>query len=298
MIIGGTGFIGYHVAIKAIKQKWNVTSISSTKPKKIRTLSNVKYLICNISKKKEIESKLRNLKFDYVVNLGGHVNHSEKRKTYSSHFVGFRNLIDYFKKKKISSFIQVGSSVEYGFNKSPQNETMKCKINKKTSIYGKSKILSTRLGLKIFKEQNFPITIVRLYLVYGPMQDKNRFIPIIINGCLKNTKFNCSSGDQIRDFIYVDDAVEAIFKIFNNDEAKGQILNIASGKKIKLRKIIEFIRKYLKSGKPQYGLIKLRKDEPFKLYPSIIKAKKCLLWKPKTNFFKGVIKTIEYYKNE
>jgi len=53
LIIGGTGFIGYHIAKKAIKKKWKVTSISTNKPKKIRAINKVKYLICDISKKKK-----------------------------------------------------------------------------------------------------------------------------------------------------------------------------------------------------------------------------------------------------
>ena len=296
LIIGGTGFIGYHVANKALKKKWQVTSISTNRPKKIRKLNKVKYLNCDISKIKNIEKTLKKLSFDYIVNLGGYVNHSEKRKTYLSHYVGFKNLIEYFENSNIKSFVQAGSSVEYGFNKAPQNEKMNLNINKVPSVYGKSKIRSTFLGLKKFKDSNFPITIIRFYLVFGPRQDKNRFIPIIIDGCLKNKKFDCSSGEQLRDFIYVEDAVSAIFKIFNKKKARGEIFNLGSGKPKKLRNIIEFIKNYLKSGKPQYGSIKLRKDEPVKLYPSINKAKKVLSWKPKVNFFKGLIRTINYYQ--
>ena len=296
LIIGGTGFIGYHVANKALKKKWQVTSISTNRPKKIRKLNKVKYLNCDISKIKNIEKTLKKLSFDYIVNLGGYVNHSEKRKSYLSHYVGFKNLIEYFENSNIKSFVQAGSSVEYGFNKAPQNEKMNLNINKVPSVYGKSKIRSTFLGLKKFKDSNFPITIIRFYLVFGPRQDKNRFIPIIIDGCLKNKKFDCSSGEQLRDFIYVEDAVSAIFKIFNKKKARGEIFNLGSGKPKKLRNIIEFIKNYLKSGKPQYGSIKLRKDEPVKLYPSINKAKKVLSWKPKVNFFKGLIRTINYYQ--
>ena len=296
LIIGGTGFIGYHVANKALKKKWQVTSISTNRPKKNRKLNKLKYLNCDISKIKNIEKTLKKLSFDYIVNLGGYVNHSEKRKTYLSHYVGFKNLIEYFENSNIKSFVQAGSSVEYGFNKAPQNEKMNLNINKVPSVYGKSKIRSTFLGLKKFKDSNFPITIIRFYLVFGPRQDKNRFIPIIIDGCLKNKKFDCSSGEQLRDFIYVEDAVSAIFKIFNKKKARGEIFNLGSGKPKKLRNIIEFIKNYLKSGKPQYGSIKLRKDEPVKLYPSINKAKKVLSWKPKVNFFKGLIRTINYYQ--
>ena len=297
LIIGGTGFIGYHIAKKAIKKKWKVTSISTNKPKKIRAINKVKYLICDISKKNKIKRTLKNLSFDYVINLGGYVNHAEKRKTYLSHFIGFKNLIEYFDKLNIKAFVQAGSSVEYGFNKAPQNEKMTFRINKTTSVYGKSKILSSNLGLKKFKNSNFPITIVRFYLVFGPRQDKNRFIPIIINGCLKNKKFNCSSGKQLRDFIYIDDVVSAIFKILNKKKARGEIFNLGSGKPKKLKNIIEFVKNYLKLGNPQYGLIRLRKDEPLKLYPSIRKAKKFLSWKPQINFFTGLKKTIKYYQN-
>ena len=113
LIVGGTGFLGYHLAKKCIEKGWGVTSISTNKPKKIRFLSKVKYLILDISKKKLIK-KLIKYDYDYVVNFGGYVNHNEKLKTYQSHYVGCKNLADFFLGKKIESFIQIGSCVEYG----------------------------------------------------------------------------------------------------------------------------------------------------------------------------------------
>jgi len=52
LIVGGTGFIGYHLAKKSLKKGWRVTSISSKPPKKIRYLPKVKYILCDITKKK------------------------------------------------------------------------------------------------------------------------------------------------------------------------------------------------------------------------------------------------------
>ena len=66
--------------------------------------------------------------FDYVVNLGGYVDHSNKKKTFKSHYEGCQNLAQIFLKKKISSFIQIGSSLEYGRSKSPQKENIKCNL--------------------------------------------------------------------------------------------------------------------------------------------------------------------------
>ena len=204
LIIGGTGFLGYHLAKKCLLKKWDVTSISTNRPKKIRFLPKVKYLILDITKKKLLLKKVKS-NYDFVVNFGGYVNHNEKSKTYKSHYVGCKNLADLFKNKTVKSFIQIGSSVEYGDVKSPQNENNISDVKKLRSTYVKGKLMATNYLLKLNKKYNFPCTILRLYLVYGPSQDNNRLIPYIINECLTDTTFHCSAGTQYRDFLFVED---------------------------------------------------------------------------------------------
>ena len=135
-------------------------------------------------------------------------------------------------------------------------------------------------------------------MAYGPKQDINRFIPIIVKGCLKNEKFPCSRGNQLRDFVHVDDVVEAIFRTLKSKKARGQIINIGSGQSRKIKLIIEKIKKISKGGHPQFGKIKLRKDEIQKIYPSIKKAKNIIKWKPKTSFEKGLKSTIKFYNEQ
>ena len=134
-----------------------------------------------------------------------------------------------------------------------------------------------------------------MYLAYGPKQDLNRFLPIIIDGCKKNKKFPCSKGNQFRDFVHVDDVVDIIMKSLTNKKAKGQIINVGTGKPRKIRNVIEQIKKISKGGYPQFGKIKLRKDEILKLYPNIKKAKNIINWKPKISFEKGLKSTIKFY---
>ena len=290
LILGGTGFIGYHLAKEALKKGFEVTSVSKNHPKK-RRLKNVKYLILDISNKNSVEKKIKK-NFKYVVNLAGYVDHSEKTKTYKSHYLGCKNISNFFLKKKLIRFIQVGSCMEYGHAKSPQKENFKCKPE---SVYGIAKLLSTRHLLNLYKKKQFPVTILRLYQVYGPYQDLNRFLPIVINSCKLNKGFPCSHGRQYRDFLYVNDLISAIFLILKNQKALGEILNIGIGKPLKIKNIIQKIIRYYKSGKPNYNKIKLRKEEQIKIYPDTSKAKKILKWKPKINFSKGLKKTIEYY---
>ena len=296
LIIGGTGFLGYHLAKKCILKKWKVTSISTNSPKRTRFLPKVKYLTLDITKKKPLLKKIKS-NFDYVVNFGGYVNHSEKVKTYKSHYIGCKNLADIFKNKKIKSFIQIGSSVEYGNLKSPQNEKDKTDVKKLKSTYGKAKLMATNYLLKLNVRCNFPCTILRLYLVYGPCQDNNRLIPHTLNECLNDKTFMCSAGKQYRDFLFVEDLIKAIFKCFNNKESIGEIINIGSGEPSNIKKVILFIKNKINLGNPVFGKIPLRSDEILRLYPNISKAQKILNWKPSTSFQKGIKILIRNYKN-
>jgi len=292
LIVGGTGFIGYHLAKKSLKKGWQVTSISSRPPRKKRYLAKVKYILCDITKKKSLRKNIRK-SYSYVVNLGGYVDHSNRKKTFASHYLGCKNLAEVFFKKEPIAFVQMGSSAEYGNVKSPQKENAKC--NPK-SVYGQAKLLSSIYLIDLFKKQKFPSTILRLYNTYGPRQDLNRFIPIVISGCIKNEKFPCSKGNQLRDFLHIDDVVDAILKSLTNKNARGQIINIGSGKPKIIKNIIEYIKKISKGGYPLFGKVKLRKDEILKIYPDINKAKDKINWKPKTPFKKGLKITINAYK--
>jgi len=92
----------------------------------------------------------------------------------------------------------------------------------------------------------------------------NRLLQIVIKGCIKNKKFPCSKGNQLRDFVHVDDVVDAILKSLTNKNARGQIINIGSGDPRIIKKIIEYIKKISQGGYPLFGKVKLRKDEILK----------------------------------
>lgn len=292
LIIGGSGFIGYHLAKACLKLNWNVVSISLHKPKKNRKLKGVNYLIIDISKKRAL-FKLERYKFQYVVNLGGYVNHVNEPEVKKNHFLAVKNLYEYFKLKKIKKFIQVGSSVEYGKSIMPQKETFKCRP---LGIYGKYKLKASNFLLKKRRKKIFPFTILRLYQVYGPNQDQNRFLPILIKACLNKNFFYSSSGIQKRDFLYISDAINAFIKTLLSKKSDGQILNIGYGKSIKLKKIMHYVGEITNFFKPFYGKIKLRKDEALDIYPDIKKAKKIIKWKPKINWQEGILRTIRYFK--
>ena len=295
LITGGTGFIGYHLAKKCVRMGWEVTSFSKKKPKPIRTLKEVNYLFGDLTKKKDL--KVLKKKFDYIVNAAGVVDHSSNPKVYKAHYLGCKNLANFFLKKKIKLFLQVGSCVEYGPQKSPQKEDYKPKINDLKSMYSKGKLAASKYLMELYDKHRFPVIIFRLYLNYGPNQDFNRFLPVIIDGCIRGKKFPCSSGIQYRSFTFVDDLVRAMVIALKKTHLRGNVFNIGNNKPVKIKRIVQYIKKYVKKGTPLYGKIKFRRDEIKHLYPNISKAKLLLNWQPKVSFSKGLSRTINYYKS-
>jgi nucleoside-diphosphate-sugar epimerase len=292
LIVGGTGFLGYHLA-RICRKTSDITCISLSRPSKNKKLKSVEYIRCDISRKNNLKKKIIK-KYDIVINLGGYIDHINKKKTYNSHYLGCKNLINFFLKKKIELFVQIGSSSEYGKIDVPHKDKIK---GHPSTIYGYSKLKASKYLFKFYKKK-FPFTIIRFYQVYGPNQNSERLLPTIINSALESKNFYCSSGYQNRDFLYVEDATRAIIKCFDNKKIIGKIINIGYGKQINIKKLIKKVVLIIGKGTPVFGKIKLRSDEPLNSYPDLKNAKKLLNWKPKIDINQGLLKTISFYKKQ
>ena len=293
LITGGTGFIGYHLSKNLSAKGYKIFSLSTKKPKKIRKVGNVKYLICDTANKKKLFKILKNKNFEIVINLSGYVDHGNLKKTYQSHFEGCKNLSDFFKNKRITHFIQIGSGLEYGKKVLQHKEYMNCKP---LSIYAKSKLKASRYLMKLHKKFGFPVIILRLYQVYGPYQDQNRILPSLIRNSIKSKKFPCTSGLQTRNFLFIDDFIRLIVKIIATKKHYGNVFNVGSNKSIKIKSLINQVINCVGSGVPEFGKVKMRKDEAKNMSPRIDKITKTYNWRPKINLSKGLTKTINYYR--
>ena len=294
LIIGGTGFIGRHLVQKSLKKKWQVTSVSKNKLKKYQKIKKVKNIICDISNFNQLKNKI-NLDFDYVFNLGGYVDHSSRKEVYKTHYLGTKNLANHFINSNIKCFIQMSTGLEYGKKIFSSKELDMCNPITK---YAKAKYKATNYLLQLHKKYFFPSNIIRLYQAYGPGQKQNRLIPQVIISSLKKEKFPCSTGEQIRNFIYIDDLINLIFKIVKKKDIRGEIFNAGTDQKIKIKNLIKKITLLCKGGKPLFGKIKIRKDESKFMCPDMSKTKKLLKFNSSHSLNLGLKKTINFFKNE
>ena len=297
LVIGGTGFIGHHL-LKSVQRKgWQMTSVSLNSPTEERFVDGVRYLHFNMADQTLVKKYLR-VDFDYVVNLGGYINHrlfrEGGRDLIKMHFTTLQNLLEVLPRNKLKRFVQIGSSDEYGNSPAPQNEELR---EQPISPYSLAKVASTHFLQMLYQTENFPAVTLRFFLTYGPGQDTERFLPQTIHSCLIDSTFPTSTGEQFRDFCYVDDTVRAILQTLIVPDAVGNVINIASGKPVSIREMIEKVCSFTGSGKPLYGKVNYRTGENMSLYANISKAKRILNWEQTTNLDKGLQKTIDWYKD-
>ena len=291
LIIGGSGYLGFNLIRKLNKKKFLITSVSRKKSQERKKIKNIKYIKCDISKKKELKKIKKD--FEIVFNFCGNVDHKNKMNTIRNHFISSKNLVNHFEKSDLKKFFQIGSGLEYKRTNKSHNEGDKLEPK---GYYGLAKKKASLYCLKKFYANGFPATILRLYQIYGPSQDLNRLMPQAIFSLKRNRIFRCSHGEQYRDFLFIDDLTNIFKKLIKTKKKiKGEEFNIGSGQPMKVKKILKLIQNKIKKGKILYGVIKLRKDEPMYLSPHINKISKFLNWKPKVNLTKGIAKTIKSF---
>lgn len=298
LIVGGTGFIGRHLVRKCLEYTHYVTCLGfSGNTDKTALGDNIEFIKCDVTERKQLLSVLNNKHFDYIFNLGGYIDHAPYlkggRKVIESHFVGLMNLLDCLDIKKLKGFVQIGSSDEYGNAPSPQRETVR---EMPISPYSFAKAAATHFIQMLSMTEGFPGVVLRFFLVYGPGQDNKRFLPQIIRGCLRDEMFNTSEGKQLRDFCYIDDAVDAMIKAVVTQGAMGHVINITSGFPVAIKEMIQKIISLTGGGKPVWGAHPYRKGENMELYADISLAKSLLGWEPHTSLEEGLKKTIDYYR--
>ncbi len=292
LVVGGTGFIGSRVVAHAVTLGWKVTSLS-LRPAAPGS-SGATSVVTSIADAERLKAALGDTAFDYVVNCGGYIDHTlfshGGRKVFDAHFGGVLNLAGALNCSALQSFINIGSSDEYGDAPAPQREIQR---ESPISPYAAAKVAATHFLQMLWRTEQFPATTLRLFLTYGPGQDNRRFLPQVILGCMSGSAFGVSAGAQLRDFCYVDDTVRAIFLALNDPRARGEVLNIASGQPISIRDAIEAVRRIIGNGEPHYGGIPYRTGESMALYADVGAAERTIGWKPNVTFDAGLRRTIQ-----
>jgi|AP95_1055475.scaffolds.fasta_scaffold08256_3 UDP-glucose 4-epimerase len=273
IILGGSGFLGQSLLKRLQNENFPYKLLIH---KKI-----VKHNSCfygDITDKKILENNIAD--GDIIINLIG----QENENMFDENIKASYNLLNSAIKKNNIKIIFISSILVYG--ESIKHESSEQDIPKPTSDYGIIKLLAENIYSTYHRLFGLNITVLRFSNIYGPKKKSG-----IITKCFQALKQQKSviishNGNQTRDFLHVEDAVEAILSVLKKQPSGFEIFNISSGTGIKVNQIINLIEKHTKKIIPKKFVIE--ESDIKHIVGNNLKAKKHLNFLVKIDINKGI----------
>ena len=303
LITGAAGFIGTNLIALLLKENHKKIAIDNLYTGSIKNIErlgkDIKFIEHDVINPIKIDC-------DFIINLAcpASPRHYQKDPIYTSKvcFQGTLNLLELARSMKIP-MLHASTSEIYGDPQlSPQHENYWGNVNPIgiRSCYDEGKRIAETLCYDYIRQYQCDLKVIRIFNTYGPYMDVNdgRVVSNFIVSALKNEDITIyGDGNQTRSFCFVSDLVSGIYKFVLNCNHKGAPINLGNPNEMKINDLANKIRQLTKS-KSRLVYYDLPKDDPTKRKPDISSAFKNLDWVPKVNLEEGLIKTIDYFKEE
>jgi UDP-glucuronate 4-epimerase len=233
LVTGAAGFIGFHLSRRLLNEKYhvigvdNLNSYYSTKLKEARLERlhhpNFKFLKGDLEDRSFIFNIFSEYKPEIVVNLAAQagVRYSLKNPYayIDSNVVGFINILEACRQHKVEHLLYASSSSVYGANsKSPFS--VHDNVDHPVSLYAVTKKTNELMAHTYSHLYNLPATGLRFFTVYGPWGRPDMALFLFTKAILKGETIQVfNNGNMKRDFTYIDDVVESIFRLMNKKAA-------------------------------------------------------------------------------
>ena len=309
IITGAAGFIGSRLAEIFVEKGYEVSVFD-----RYNSFNSFGWLDNSIYKKdinfcfgdiRDYESVLKNFKNKkmavHLAALVGIPYSYEAPLSYiKTNIEGTYNVLEATKNLNFDNVITTSTSEVYGTAKQiPINENHSV-IGQ--SPYSASKIAADQLSLSYSRSFDMPIKIVRPFNTNGPRQSLRAIIPQIILQLLNKKKYLYFGNlKPTRDLTYVDDTFLGFLEILKSNKLFGSVTNIGSGKEISIEELIKKISNITgikKKIKKQNYRVRPRASEVERLICDSSKLKKYSKWEPKNDLNQGLLKTINWIKND
>lgn len=312
LITGGAGFVGSNLTDYMLNKGHEVVILDDFSNGNV---NNIRHLLGN-RKFKLIKGDIRNYELvrrittdvDAVFHLAAkiHVDESiiDPDSVVSVNVEGTHNILKACRENDIEKMIYASSSEVYGSAEyTPMDE--KHPMNP-ASPYAASKAAADRICFSYFNTYNMNVVIVRNFNTFGPRQKSSGYggvINIFIRRILNDKPpIIYGDGTQTRDYIYIDDVMNAYNLVLEKDDIAGEAINFGTGVDTSIKTIAEKILHFTgKEDKLKPIYVAPRPGEVQQLCADTSKARKLLNFKPKYSFDKGlkeIIKWFEEYKFE
>ena len=286
LITGATGYLGSCIVKKLVKKNVKVFCLVRNKSNYqcLKKLKNDQKIVIFNYQKKSLNFFFKKNKIDGIIHCA------------TNYGLDNSMINEFINTNLIFPHLVLKYAIKYNVKFFINTDTI---LNKNVSKYALSK--NQFSDWLEFYSSHIRCVNVRLQHFYGPEDNEKRFISNIIKKILKKEKkIDLTKGNQFRDFVYIDDVVTAYLKIISYaSKVKNKYLkfDIASGKKYKIKNIVQIISKLLKNNSTvlNFGVLPNRPNETIKINTDLRNNKK-IGWKTKYSLLAGLKKTIKFYK--
>ena len=304
LVTGGAGFLGSHLCERLLKERHEVLCVDNFFSS---TRRNITHLLDNPNMellRHDVTFPLY-VEVDEIFNLtcpASPVHYQfDPVQTTKTSVIGAINMLGLAKRVK-AKILQTSTSEVYGDPAvHPQTEEYWGNVNPigQRSCYDEGKRCAETLFFDYRRQHNMPIKVVRIFNTYGPRMHPNdgRVVSNFIVQALRGKEITIyGKGTQTRSFCYVDDLVEAIFRMMETPSDVTGPINIGNPREFTIRELAELIIE-MTGAKSKLRFEPLPSDDPRQRQPDISMAKSILKWEPKIELREGLTKTIAYFDN-
>ncbi len=289
LVTGGNGYLGRYL-VRALKNMNAKVCVIDKEGRDDDTFIKV-----DITDRKAVQDAVKKIKPQIVFHLASSLNRNRDFKEYKAvneiNHIGTFNLLYALKDIAYENFIFTSTSEIYGDNNAPFNEDQ---IPKPVSQYSLTKVYAENLIQTFSSNFGKNYTILRLFNFYGKNMPSNFFIPQMIDA-LKNKKwFDMTKGEQKRDFLYVDDVVQALLLSATKKAAQNETFNVCSGKTSTLKQLALEVKAKMKSEcEIRFGAIQYRNNEVWNMVGDNSKIRQKLNFEVKYDLASGIGKILQ-----
>jgi len=301
LVLGGSGFIGANLVLGLLAHRDDVYGTTSTfEAWRLEGLPDRNRKVVDLLVDADLESLFAEVAPRTVFNCvsyGGYSFETDSGLIYQTNFNLTTRLLQLMQQRSIACYVHSGSSSEYGDNCSAPEETAQLAPN---SDYAVSKVASAGLLNYFGRKKGFPCANLRLYSVYGPLEDSSRLLPTVIRRGLEGGYPEFVHPGISRDFVYIDDVVEAFVDTALNlrPEDYGGSFNIGSGCKTTIADIASVTKELFGlAGEPSFSSMPDRVWDVGDWYADPGKAARRLEWRPHTGLREGLGLMVAWHRS-
>lgn len=294
-----TGMIGANLAHQLLSQNHEIYAMfrPGSNRSRIKDIESQIHLIeADLLEPASIRNAVETSKPDVVYHLACTVWSQTPQDQESIHIeanmMGTYHLLDAIRAYPTCRFIYSGSCAAYGAG----TQLSESQLLNPGNVYGASKACVSIL-VKTFANQ-FDVNNVelRLFTPYGPWDHPFRIIPYTILNALDGKEIDITSGTQLRDFVYLDDVIDAFLKAKDDTVSGGSVFNIGSGESTSILDVVNKLLEMMDHPvEVNPGAVETRNDEIQIIEADISQAKEILNWEPRTSLQDGLQVCIEWY---